>query len=105
MDNKEESKKTNNITKSAALEKIIEWKNAFPPHVISELICRRCFYGDEYEDIYGKKCSFEMSYICRAYNITEYGTSDNRIRKKFRKYAEKYDPDLIGDVVSQIVRE
>lgn len=96
----------NNITKEDAQTWIKENRNGFPPHRISELILRRCFYGEDFFAIAGEDLSYTMSFIGRAYNITAYGTASNRIKNVYAKYIRQgYESDRIADAVSQIVQQ
>lgn len=99
--------KINETTKEYALHWIKDNRNSFPPHRISYMICRRCIYGDDYEDIddRGNDVSQPMSVICRAYNITDLGSTSNRIKSVFKKYRNIYSDDRIEEAIDEIVRQ
>ena len=78
---------TNNITKYEALEAISRDKQ------VREMGCEyyirwACVEGKDYARILND--SFMMSYICRAYNITQYGATkqQNRILNVLKKYSK-----------------
>lgn len=78
----------NNITKSAAKEFMSMVKNRDKSYVIDALV-HTTLYGRDYpsEQRYGR---LEMSYYCRAFNITEYNVSKqkNRIKGRYKKYEQ-----------------
>ena len=45
-----------------------------------------------------------MSTLCRAYSITEYGSSSNRIRNIYKKYLNYYSEDKLRSAISEIVQ-
>jgi lipopolysaccharide export LptBFGC system permease protein LptF len=54
---------------------------------IAYKLLKTTFYGEEYQNNYLKD-PFEMSYFCRAFNITQYGKTkqQNRIKNRYKKY-------------------
>lgn len=73
----------NNITKAEA---IAFMKGKAQAYVVNDLV-ETTLYGKEYQDDW-KYNELEMSYFCRAFNITEYGASRsrNRIKGRYGKY-------------------
>ena len=68
--------KINNITKAEALEythKVNDMNYAI------ECIVKTTFYGMDYTGMF--EDTHAMSKLCRAFNITEYGSNSNRIKK------------------------
>ena len=75
--------KINNITKAEALEythKVNDMNYAI------ECIVKTTFYGMDYTGMF--EDTHAMSKLCRAFNITEYGSNSNRIKNRYRKYAK-----------------
>ncbi len=95
--------KLNKITK----EDVLEWwrlnsKN-YPTIELADLIYRVTVCGEEYAN--NKDMGYyDMSYICRLFNITAYGVygSQNPIKGRYRKYRENED---IQNVIVSIIRE
>ena len=56
---------------------------------IAYKLLKATFYGEEYQNNYLKD-PFEMSYFCRAFNITQYGKTkqQNRIKNRYKKYKD-----------------
>lgn len=78
----------NRITKKMALEFMRNVRRQDRDYVIEALV--RCvLYGGDYpeEKRYGQ---MEVSYFCRAFNITEYDASKqkNRIKGRYKKYVQ-----------------
>lgn len=75
--------KTNNITKAEALEYTHRVGNM---DYAIECIVKATFYGMDYTGMF--EDTHAMSKLCRAFNITEYGSSSNRIKNRYKKYAK-----------------
>ena len=91
----------NNITKSMALQWLNMNRKRFPTEEIVKLIYQVTVLGAEYSD---NSMDPYMSYLCRAFNITEYGATKqkNRIKNRYKKYKEKAD---IKVVIAYIVKQ
>lgn len=74
---------TNEITKERAINITKGYNKVF----IAHKLLKATFYGEEYQKNYLKD-PFEMSYFCRAFNITQYGKTkeQNRIKNRYKKY-------------------
>ncbi len=81
-----EDQRINNITKQDALNYM---KGKDKSYVINAVI-RATLYGEEYKDNY-RYGALEMSYFCRAFNITEFnaGKGRNRIKNRYKKFSER----------------
>lgn len=74
--------KQNNITKEEALELLRVRR--IPTNTLKNYIYRATVRGEEYTEF--TEGHMDMSYFCRAYNITKYGTTSNRIKNVYKKY-------------------
>ena len=95
------SGKTNFIAKEEALSWLHDNRNRFTPDYNARRLFEVTVMGSEYVDDYGQS----MSYLCRAYSITEFGSSRNRIKNVYKKYLNQYDADEIRSAISRIVFE
>lgn len=79
---------TNNISKQDALNFT---KGCDKRYIVKKLL-DVTFHGEEYQDDF-KYNQFEMSYFCRAFNITSFGVSkqSNRIKNRYKKYSGNND--------------
>ena len=93
--------KTNNITKQEALSWLHDNRNRFTPDYNARRLFEVTVLGRSYDDDYGRS----MSTLCRAYSITQYGSSSNRIRNIYKKYLNRYNQDQLRYAINQIVSE
>lgn len=93
-----ESSKINNITKEAAKIWLKDNRNRFDPGYNAKRIFEVTVLGDDYDDY-----DIGMSYLCRAYSITQYGKR-NRIKNVYRKYLGQYSEEELRSSIEMIVR-
>ena len=92
----------NNITKQAALYEIRD--RGLLKGACREYIYRVCYLGEEYSGTIFNESDRIMSYICRAYNITEYGSRSNRIKSALRINKYTQNP-YFEEAFNQIFRD
>lgn len=95
---------TNQITKTDAYEWFGLNSRKYTPQVILRELFDTTVLGKDYStgsDYDG----FDMSYLCRLYNITQYGKTRqaNRIKNVFKKYRNNYSDEKIQEAFRTII--
>ena len=90
----------NKISKKDALD----FTRTCDKRYIYQKLLEVSFHGEEYQDSF-RYNQFEMSYFCRAFNITSFGASkqSNRIKNRYKKYGG--NTDIENYFVSLIEKE
>lgn len=95
----EDKNNLNNITRRDALDFMKGRDKAY----VIDVVVRATLYGEEYKHDW-RYNEREMSYFCRAFNITEYmaSKSSNRIKGRYEKYA---DAEGVEDYYRRVLME
>ena len=93
------AEKYNTITKADVFNWWQYKRNEYRTEELANLIYRVTVCSEDYSQY-----KYDMSYICRLYNITEYGasSSQNRIKGRYKKYLNN---PKIKEIIFNIIRQ